>query len=34
MLTKAEIAQYFIAEKNAGMWLLMGVAAFLIAVAF
>ena len=35
MLTKADIEQYFIAEKNAGMLLLiLGAAAVLIALAF
>lgn len=35
MLTKADIEQYFIAEKNAGMlFLILGIAAVLIAVIF
>lgn len=35
MLTKADIEQYFIAEKNAGMlFVVMGIAAVLIAVVF
>lgn len=33
MLTKADIEQYFIAEKNAGiLFVIMGIAAILIAV--
>ena len=35
MLTKADIEQYFIAEKNAAMlFLILGAAAVLIAVGF